>query len=165
MFSAIAVSSPVGQLPKGVKVVARIPLEGSPVTHMYTQWENGHTYLYLEHGAQSLTTVDVTKARSPRLVEREPAKVEPIRYLELFDGGTVEDSSGRHVYAGIDNRHSGSWVNILQNSDPDDAKLLEAFGQATRNLADRDSRVVYVASPAQLMILQDNRWTRIDVTN
>jgi len=165
IFPAVAVKPAVGQLPNGIKVIARIPLQGLPITRMYTQWEYGHTYLYIEHGRQSQTTVDLTKKRNPQVVDHEPAKVEPVRYIALFDGSTVEDSSGRRVYAGIDNQGSGSLFNTLQNSDRDDVKLLEAFGQASSNLVDRDSRLVYFASPSQLLIVQDNRWTRIDLPN
>jgi len=162
---AIAVNPIVGQLPTGVKVLARAPLQGLPITRMYTQREFGHTYLYIEHGRQSLTTVDVTKKRNPRRVDHEPAQVEPISYIELFDGGAVEAPSLRHVYAGIDSKGSGSLFNTLQNSDPDDATLLQAMGQGTSNLVDRDSRLVYFASPSQLSIVKDNRWRRIDLPN
>ena|SRR5215472_4907507 len=165
MSPAIAVSTPVGQLPKGVKVLAHVPLPSLPITRMYTQREYGHTYLYIEHGRQSLTAVEVTRKRNPRLVDHEPAKVEPIRYVELFDGGALEASSLRHVSAGIDSKGSGSLFNTLQNSDPDDATLLQAMGQGTSNLVDRDSRLVYFASPSQLSIVKDNRWRRIDLPN
>ena len=165
MSPAITVNPTVGQLPKGVKVLVRLPLQGLPITRMYTQREYGHTYLYIEHGWQSLTTVDVTKKRNPRLVDHEPAKVEPITYIELFDGGAVEAPSLRHVYAGIDNQGSGTMFNTLQSSDSSDDKLLEAFGQGTSNLVDRDSGLVYFASPSQMSIVKDNRWRRIDLPN
>ena len=55
VFPATAVSTSALQLPKGVKVVARVWLEGMPVTGMYTQREYGRTYLYIEHGQQSIT--------------------------------------------------------------------------------------------------------------
>jgi len=165
IFPAIAVNSPARQLPKGVKVVARVPLQGLPITRMYTQWEYGHPYLYIEHGRQSLTSVDVTKKRNPQVVDHQPAKLEPLRYQELFEGGAVEASSLRHVNAGIDNQGISGMFSTLESTDPNDAKLLEAFGQETSNLVDRDSRLVYLASPSQLLILQDNRWTRIDFPN
>jgi len=165
MSAAIGINSPVGQLPEGLKVLARVPLQGLPITRMYTQWEYDRTYLYIEHSGQSRSTVDLTKKRNPRLVDHEPGKVEPIRYVELFDGGTVEASSLRHVNAGIDNQGTGSMFSTLQNSDPDDATLLQAFGQGTSNLVDRDSRVVYFASPSQLLVVKDNRWRRIDLPN
>jgi len=165
VLPAIAVSSPVGQLPNGVKVIAHIPLEGLPVTRMYTQREYGHTYLYIEHSRESLTTVDVTKKRNPQLVDHQPAKIDPSSYVELFDGGSVEVPGRRHVYAGIDNQSLNSAFSNLERSDPNDAKLLEVFGQETSNLLDRDSRLVYLASPSQVLIVQDNRWTRIDSPN
>jgi len=164
LLPAIAVSSPAAPLPKGVKLIARVPLEGMPVTRMYTQWEYGHTYLYIEHGRQSLTTLDVTKKRSPRIVDHKPAKVEPMRYEELFEGGTIEVSR-RHVFAGIDNLNGGEMFSTLESSDPKDAALLEAFAQQNSNLVDRDSHLVYFASPSQLVIVQDNRWTPVDFTN
>jgi hypothetical protein len=51
--------------------------EGQPVTRMYTQWEYGRTYLYIEHGREQLTTVDVTKKQHPKVVNHEPAQVQP----------------------------------------------------------------------------------------
>ena len=54
----------------------------------------------------------------------------------------------------------------LERSDPNDAKLLRAFGPEYANLADRDRRLVYFASPSQLLVVQDNRMTEIDfITN
>jgi len=164
VFPAIAVSTGTLQLPKGVKLVARVPLEGMPITRMYTQREYGHTYLYVEHGCQPLTTVDVTKKRNPRLVDHEPAKVEPIQYEELSEGGSIEVWP-RHVYTGIDNQGARGMFSVLGSSNPNDAGLLQALGQNTSNLVDRDSRLVYFASPSQLLIVQDNRWTLVDHTN
>lgn len=162
MFPAAAVSSPSAPLPKGVKVLARVPLEGTAITRMYTQREYGHTFLYIEHGQQPLTTVDVTRKQNPRIVEHQPAKVEAVRYEALFEGGTIENWP-RHVTAGVDTR--GSRGDGLQSSDPNDAKLLQAFMAENTNLVDRDGRLVYLASPSQLLIVQDNRWTPVDLTN
>ena len=164
MLPAVAVSSSVAPLPKGVKVLARVPLEGTPVTRMYTQREYGHTFLYIEHGQQSLTTVDVTKKRTPRIVEHRPAQVEPVRYEPLSEGGTIENWP-RHVTAGVDNLGGrGIFSSVLENSDPNDAKLLQVFAENT-NLVDRDSRLVYFASRSQLLIVQDDRPTRFDFAN
>jgi len=155
---AIAVSRMSSPLPKGVKMVARVPLQGMAVTGMYTQREYGRTYLYIEHGQQPITTLDVTKKRNPRLVDHEPAKVDSIVYGELFEGGTIEISH-RHVFAGADNRGGYKMQDVLDSDDPQDAKLLQALGQRNNNLADRDSGLVFFASPYQLLIVQDNRWT------
>jgi hypothetical protein len=164
VFPAIAVNSPTVQLPKGVKVVARVPLEGMPVTGMYTQREYGRTYLYIEHGQQSITSVDVTKKRNPRLVDHAPAKVDPVVYEQLFEGGTIEISH-RQVFAGIDNVGGRGMFSVLDKDDLQDAKMLEALGQGNRNVVDRDSQLVYFVSPSQLLIVQDNRLTPVDFTN
>ena len=162
MFPAAGVSSPIAPLPKGVKVLARVPLEGTPITRMYTQREYGHTFLYIEHGQQRLTAVDVTKKRSPRIVEHQPARVEPVRYEPLFEGGSIENWP-RHVTAGVDNR--GGRGSVLESSDPNDAKFLQVFAVENPNLVDRESRLVYFASRSQLLIVQDNRWTPYDLTS
>jgi len=162
MFPAAAVSSPSASLPEGVKLLARVPLQGMPITRMYTQREHRHTFLYIEHGPQALTTVDVTKKQSPRIVEHEPAKVEGVRYEPLSEGGTIENWP-RHVTAGVDNL--GSRRSVLQSSDPKDAKLLQAFVAEITNLVDRDGRLVYFASRSQLLIIQDDRWSPFDLTN
>jgi len=152
---ALSASLRVVQLPRGITVVARVPLNGEPVSGMYTQREYGHTYLYIERAQQNLTTVDVTKKRNPRLVDHQPARLEPIRYEELFEGGSIEVSP-RRVHAGVNNR-AGEMISPLQKNDPNDAALLRALGQGSSNLVDRDSRLVYFASPLQLLIVQDKR--------
>jgi hypothetical protein len=163
-FPAAAASTANKQLPNGVKIIARVQLEGQPVTRMYTQWEYGRTYLYIEHGQQSLTTVDVSKKRSPQIANHAPGRVEPERYEQLAEGGTILVSPMWHVNAGIDNLGGRGMLSILQSGDPADAKLLEAFGPGYCNLADRDHRLVYFASPSQLLVVQDNRMTAIDYT-
>lgn len=145
------------QLPKGVKVVAQVSLEGLPITRMYTQWEYGRTYLYIEHGGQQFTTVDVTKKQKPQVVNHEPGKVEPKRYEELAEGGTIEVSPPWHVNAGIDNVGGRGMLSILASSDSDDVQLLQAFGRGSSNLVDRDAHLIFFASPAQLLVVQDHR--------
>lgn len=98
---AVAVSPSGMPTPQGVKVLAQVPLGGQPVTRMYTQWESGHTYLYIEHGRQQLTAVDVTRKRNPQVVTHAPAKAEAARYEELAEGGTIEVSSPSQVNAGL----------------------------------------------------------------
>lgn len=129
---------------------------------MYTQWEHGRTYLYLEHGAQSVTAVDVTKKRDPQIVNHVPGQVVPARYEPLFEGGSIQVSPLWSVNAGIDNLGGSGVLSVLENSNPNDAKLLQAIGNGYSNVADRASRLVYFASPAQLLIVEDNRWNGMD---
>jgi len=164
LLPAAAASSSIAPLPQGVKVLARVPLQGTPITRMFTQREYGHTFLYIEHGQQPLTTVDVTKKRNPRIVEHQPGKVEPVRYEALSEGGSME-TWPQHVRAGVDNRGSRGTTSVLESSDPSDAKLLQAFVAENANLVDRDCRLVYFASQSELFIVQDNRWTAYDLTN
>jgi hypothetical protein len=162
MSPAIAASATNPQLPKGVKVLADIPLQGQPVTRMYTQTEYGRTYLYIEHGRQSLTTVDVSKKQNPQIVNHEPATAEPARYEQLFEGGSIEVSPLSQVIGGFDNVGGRGMLSTLKSGDPDDTSLLQAFGPKYSNLPDRDRRLVYFASPSQLVIVQDGRTTAID---
>jgi len=164
MLPAAAASSSIAPLPQGVKVLANVPLQGTPITRMFTQREYGQTFLYIEHGQQPLTAVDVTKKRNPRIVEHQPGKVEPVRYEALSEGGSMEIWP-QHVRAGVDNRGGRGTSSVLESSDPNDAKLLQAFVAENANLVDRDSRLVYFASESQLFIVQDNRWTPYDPTN
>lgn len=159
-----AMSSGNTHVPKGVKVLAQVPLDGLPVTRMYTQWEYGRTYLYIEHGRQQLTTVDVTGKQNPQVVNHEPSTVEAARYQELAEGGTIEISPPWHVNTGVDNVGGRGMFSILDSSDPDDAVLLRAFGREGSNLADRDRNLIFFASPAQLLIVRDGRWKGIDYT-
>lgn len=159
-----AVSSAGTQAPKGVTVLARVPLDGQPVIRMYTQWESGRAYLYIEHGREQLTTVDVTKKRNPQVVRHPPAQVEPTRYEELAEGGTIEVSSPQQVHAGFDNVGGRGMLSILDGTNPDDAPLLQAFGRESSNLSDPDRKLIFFASPAQLLIVEDGRWKGMDYT-
>ena len=161
---AAAVSSANTQVPKGVKVLAQVPLDGLPVTRMYTQWEYGRTFLYIEHGRQQLTTVDVTRKQSPQVANHKPATVEHSWYQELAEGGTIEASPSWHVNAGADNVGGRGMLSTLESNDPDDAVLLQAFGREDSNLADRDRRLIFFASPGQLLIVEDDRWKGMDYT-
>lgn len=162
---AVAAITRTMQLPRGVHVVGHVSLDGQPVTRLYTQWEYGRTYLYIEHGGRLLTTVDVTHKKNPQIVNHAPGTVESPRYAELAEGGTIQVSSLRHVNAGIDNVGGRGMLSVLKSGDPADAAVLRAFGPEYSNLADRDSSLVYFASPLQLLIVQDNRFTAIDYTN
>lgn len=159
-----AVANRNTQLPKGVEVVGRAALDGQPVIQMYTQWEYGRTYLYIVHSQESLTTVDVTQKRNPQIVNHAPAKVTPVQYEELAEGGTIQVSPLWNVNAGVDNLGGRGMLSILHSADPADAKVLNAFGSEYSNLADRDDRLVYLASPSQLLILRDKRFTALDYT-
>lgn len=133
---------------------------------MYTQTEYGKTYLYIEHGRQSFTTVDVSKKQNPQIVKHEPGTAEPARYEQLFEGGSIAVSPLSQVNAGFDNVGGRGMFSTLESGDTDDASLLRAFGRKYNNLPDWDRRQVYFASPSQLLIVQDNRLTAIDfITN
>jgi hypothetical protein len=159
-----ALSSAGTPAPKGAKVLARVPLDGQPVIRMYTQWESGRAYLYIEHGREQLTTVDVTRKQNPQVVNHSPAQVEPARYEELAEGGTIEVSSPRQVIAGFDNVGGRGMFSVLEATNPDDTPLLQAFGRESSNLSDRDRNLVFFASPAQLLIVEDSRWKGMDYT-
>jgi hypothetical protein len=119
---------------------------------MYAQTEYGKTCLCIEHGRQSFTTVDISKKQNPQVVNHEPGKIEPARYEQLFEGGSIEVSPLSQVNAGFDNVGGRGMRSILESSDPDDANLLQALGPKYSNLADQDRRLVYFASPSQRLI-------------
>ena len=164
--SAMAVSSATWQLPNGTKIIAQVPLQGEPVTRMYTQSEYGRTYLYIEHGGQPFTTVDITKKSNPQVVNHAPGNVEPGLYEELFEGGSIDVAPQWEVRAGLDTIGGRGMRSVLESSNADDARLLQAFGTRYENLADHDRRLVFFASTRYLFVVQDNRMTAIDfVTN
>lgn len=47
-------------------------------------------------------------------------------------------------------------LSILESGDPDDAQLLH-FGRESSNLVDRERNLIFFASPAQLLIVEDDR--------
>ena len=147
--SGFALSTATLQLPSGTKIIAQVLLQDQPVTRMYTQSEYGRTYLYLEHGEQPFTTVDVTRKSRPQL-----------------EGGTIDVAPQWEVCPGFDSLGGRGVRSVLESSNPDDVKLLQAFGASYANLADRDHHLVFFASNLYLFVVQDNRMTAIDfITN
>jgi len=157
-----AVSSASTPVPKGVKVLARVPLPGLPVTRMYTQWESGRNFLYIEHGSDQITTVDITKKRNPQVVNHEPALVEPRGYEQLAEGTEIVVSPSVRVVAGVDNLGGRGMLSILESTNAADAPVLQAFGRDSSNLADRDRSLIFFASATQLVIVEDHRWYGMD---
>lgn len=145
-------------LPPGIKVVAQLPLQGPPATHMYTQWEHGKTYWYVEQGSVQLTTVDITKTRYPRVVSHQPEAVSTAQNLIVAEGGPLEVSRPQGAIAGVDNVRDSGTFSVLQPDDPEDAQLLRLFGRQTSNLVDRDHHLVFFASATRLLIVEDARW-------
>ena len=154
---AIAAASNSSELPKGVNIVAALPLQGQIATRMYTQDEYGHTYLYIEHGPQSLTVIDVTKKREPQIVDHQPGSIKPARYDQLWEGGSIQVSPLFTVSIGFDNQGVRGTLSNLEINNPEDAKLLSAFGQNYANLVDQDRRLVFFASAQYLFVVQDCR--------
>ena len=157
-----AVSSASTPAPKGVKVLARVPLPGLPVTRMYTQWESGRNFLYIEHGSEQITTVNITKKRNPQVVNHRPALVEPRRFEQLAEGTEIVVSPPVRVVAGVDNLGGRGMLSVLESTNAADAPMLQAFGRDSSNLADRDRNLIFFASPTQLVIVEDHRWYGMD---
>jgi hypothetical protein len=157
-----AVSSTSTPVTKGVKVLARVPLPGLPATRMYTQWESGRNFLYIEHGSDQITTVDITKKRNPQVVNHEPALVEPRHYEQLAEGAEIVVAPPVRVVAGVDNLGGRGMLSILESRNAADAPLLRAFGRDSSNLADRDRNLIFFASPTQLVIVEDHRLYGMD---
>ena len=114
-------------------------------------------YLYIGHGQYSFTTVDISEEQNPRVVNHTPGNVDPALYERLFKGGSVDVSPSWEIITGVDNCGSSEIRSVLEASDPNDASLLRALGPEYANLADRDRRLVYFASPSQLLVIQDSR--------
>jgi len=130
---------------------------------MYTQWEYGRTYLYIEQGDKQLTSIDITRKQILRVVDHHPEQ--PIApQLESADGGSIEMFRQPGVRAGVDNVRDRGKLSILQPDDPRDAQLLRFFGYNASNLADRDRRLIFFASPTRLLIVEDERWYGVDYT-
>jgi hypothetical protein len=157
-----AVSSASTPVPKGVKVLAQVPLPGLPVTRMYTQWESGRNFLYIEHGSEPITTLDVTKKRNPQVVNHEPALTEPRQYEQLAEGAEIVVAPPIRVVAGVDTIGGRGMLSILESRNAADAPLLQAFGRASSNLADRDRNLIFFASPTRLVIVEDHRLYEMD---
>lgn len=169
-FAAISAAPPGATsplsvaLPAGVTVLAQIPLQGPPTTRMYTQWEHGRTYLYVEQGSLQLTTVDITKARSPRVVSHQPAATSNTPKLIAADGGPLDITAPNSAVAGVDNVQDRGTLSVLQADNPEDAQLIRRFGRESSNLVDRDHHLVFFASASRLLIVEDARWNGMNYT-
>lgn len=157
-----AVSSVNVALPQGVKVLAQVPLQGSPTTGMYTQWEHGRTYLYVEQGREQLTTVDITKKQHVQVVNHQPGTVSATLSAERVEGGPLDVSPPNGAIAGVDNLRDHGTLSVLQVNDPHDAQLLRLFGGDSSNLVDRDRHLIFFASPTRLLVVEDARWYGVD---
>jgi hypothetical protein len=115
-------------LPPGIKVLAQLPLEGPLATGMYTQWEHGRTYLYVEQGNLKLTTVDITKRRNPKVVNHQPEPVCRTQNLIAAEGGPLERTAPNRAVAGVANVKDRGTLSVLRVDDPEDAQLLRLFG-------------------------------------
>ena len=165
LFPAVATASTSSELPKGVEIIAIVPLQGQAATRMYTREEYGRTYLYIEHGPKPLTVVDVTNKRNPQIVDHEPGGIEPAQYEQLWEGGSIQVSPVFTVSKGFDKQEVIGMLSTLASGNPDDAKLLRAFGQNYANLVDRDRRLVFFASRRYLFVVRDSRLTAPDFIN
>ena len=93
---------------------------------------------------------------------RPPAQVEPTRYEELAEGGTIAASQPSQVNRGFDNVGGRGMLSIIEGRNPDDAPLLQAFGRESSNLSDPDRKLIFLASPTQLLIVETaagREWT------
>ena len=104
----------------------------------------------------SLTSVDTSNKRTPHIADHQPGNIESGQDEELPDGGTIQVSPLFTLNAGFDNRGVHGTLSILQSNVPTDAKLLQAFGPGYSNLVDQDRRLVFLASPSELLVIQDN---------
>ena len=125
---------------------------------MYTQWEHGKTYLYVEQGSLRLTTVDITKAGNPIAVGHQPEMVGTEQNVIAADGGPLAISAPHEAIAGVDNVRDRGTLSVLQADDPEDAQLLRLFGRDSKNLVDRDHHLAFFASATRLLIVEDARW-------
>lgn len=99
----------------------------------------------------------MTGKNNPKVVNHEPAHVQPARYEDLAEGGSIDVSPQFRVNAGVDNVGGRGMFSILEGTNPDDAPLLQAFGRGSSDLVDRDRNLIFVASPAQLLVVEDGR--------
>jgi hypothetical protein len=128
---------------------------------MYTQWEHGRTYLYVEREGANLTAVDLTRKYTPRIVDHQPEQVASPRY-QLVEGGPIEVTPSSAAQAGIDNVRDRGTLSVLQATNPRDSELLQFFGPNSSNLVDRDRRLIFFAYPTRLLIVEDDRWYGVD---
>lgn len=143
------------------KVIAHLPLQEAPGGEMLLQNKGDKQYLYVQKASkQGFTVVDVTKPRTPSLLNRSANSSEATAgKLELAgpDVGLAEvpDKNSKGVIHNSDN--PTETVKILDLSDPTHPKVLQTFTGVTSILQDPGRGLIYLANNDGLWILDHSK--------
>jgi hypothetical protein len=149
------------------KVIAHLPLSGSPPTQMFLQQEGRKKYLYLQQaGPQGFTVVDVSKPKHPKVLDRVPQQS-----ITMLSSGlaitqkpaTATSPDKASALNGEGSRGGGrapEQVRVLDVSDPAHPKTVQTFDGVTSILPDDARGLIYVANGDGIWILSHQKILR-----
>jgi|SRR5580700_2118887 hypothetical protein len=141
------------------KIVAHVPLAGSPTNQMDLQENGGKQYLYIgANSNQGLTVVDVTNPGQPHVIRRLawPNQASSGR-LQLVSGGLALAEGSDSGSIAADPIPSTRTVKVLDLSDPANPRAILSFSGVTSTLNDEAHNLVYITNSEGLWIVRNNQ--------
>lgn len=137
---------------EAANVIAHVPLNGPSATRMFTQYHNGHRYLYVDQGpANRVTVVDVSHPDKPVVVQSTnwPANTAAGDVTFLGSGLAITQEPVQPVA-----QPAPSTVNVLDVVDAGQPQVLRSFSGVTSVLSDRARNLVYIANPEGVWVVR-----------
>ena len=136
---------------ESASVVAHIPLSGPPATRMFTQYHNGHRYLYVDQGANNqVTVVDVSRPSQASVIQTTNWPADAAAGDVSFLGSDLAISQTPTEVVAPTPRT----VKILDVVDAGQPAVLQTFNGVTSVLSDRARNLVYLTNADGLWIVR-----------
>ena len=154
--SASAKQPATNYMDQPAKVIAHVPLPGTPADQMLLQNRDGKQFLYLVRSSnKGFTVLDVTKPSQPKLLKRvawpDGATAGSLQLvgnsIGLAEGTGLQAAYGRAAAATQN-------IEFLDLTDPTNPKTVESFSGVTSILADTGRNLVYLTNPEGLWIIR-----------
>jgi LVIVD repeat len=171
-IAAVLLATPVFAAPgdfytayQQAKVIAHLPLSGSPPTQMFLQKQGKKHYLYVQQsGQKGFTVVDVSKPKRPKVITNVPQQ----NIAALGPGLAITEkaqanSDGSYAMAGEGSRGGGSTpqsVKVLDVSDPAHPRTVDTLIGVTSIVTDNARGLVYVANGDGIWVLSHQQYLR-----
>jgi hypothetical protein len=140
--------------PEEVRVLANLPLKDMHVNQMFEQKWDEKYYLYLHQPSEDVyALVDVTNPEKPTLVNRNavkgtapegPVGNSPLAITSTHEGGSPQAAAELPTQT----------INIVDTSDPKNAKTVKTFKGVTAMYSDDARKLVYLVNAEGLWIVK-----------
>ena len=136
---------------ESANVIAHVPLSGPSATRMFTQYQDGRRYLYVDQGAvNGVTVIDVSRPSHPVVVRHTTWPNDSASGDVRFLGSDLAISE---VPAQTVNQAPRT-LNVLDVVDAGRPAVLQTFSGVTSVLSDQPRNLLYVANNDGLWILR-----------